>query len=377
MRIVLADDQKQRIDHVRRVLLGEGLTCDADDVVDYQGLQGRLAGQKADLILVTLDGAREEALAAIQTARQMTNAPILAADAGTEAETIRQAIRAGASELVSLDRLREELSEVLTKIEAGGHAHNQRGILISLFSPSGGAGVSTTAVNLAVRLAGTMPDRVALIELKPAPGDLALMLDLEPKHTLDHICRSWERLDQKMLEAAMVRHRSGVRVLAQTGYPQNGDLCENTLSTEAVRQLCTLTRRMHALTVADLSHELSEQQVEAMRLSNLVGLIARPDVLGLRRARWALDTVRARGVPGDRFRLVLNRFGQTGQIDLAKAEQILGIQVFHRIPEDHRLANRAVNLGIPLTESSKRSRISRSFSSLARNVQSSCGSLTG
>jgi pilus assembly protein CpaE len=296
---------------------------------------------------------------------------VLAAGPAATVGTVREAVRAGARAFLDLGRLREELSEVLIEIEAEGGLSGRRGTLVSLFSPAGGVGVSTTAVNLAVRLAGRKPDQVALVDLKPAPGDLALLLDVEPEHTVDDVCRAWQRLDRKMLEGAAVRHRSGVQVLAQAGFPDDGTVPENTLTREAVRQICTLCRRSYAVTVADLPHTLEEPVLEAMKLSNFTGLIARPDVPGLRRARWALDAAAAAGVPRERFRLVLNRYGQSGQVSLAKVEEILGIRVFQRIPEDGRAVNRAVNRGVPLAELSKLSRISRSFSSFARSVQTS------
>lgn len=371
MRIILADNQQKRSEELRRILLGEGLTCEADDAVGFEGLPSRLAGGKADLVLVAVNATDEEALAAIRTAHQVTDAPILAAGEGATMEVVREAMRAGAREFIDLARFREELSEILIKIEAEGGVASQRGTLISLYSPNGGSGVSTTAVNLAARLAGSLPGRVALIDLKPAPSDLVLMLDVEPKYTVNHLCEAWQRLDRKMLASAMVHHSSGVHVLAQASYPEEGGIPENTLCREAVRQLCTLTRQMYAVSIADLNHTLDEQQIEAMRLSNLVGLIVRADVPGLRRARWALDTAASMGVARDRFRLVLNRYGQSGQIDLAKVEEVLGIKVFQRIPEDNRTANRAVNRGVPVIELSKSSRISRSFSSFARSVKTS------
>jgi len=371
MRIVLADNHQARRDQVRRILLGEGLTCEAEDVVGFEELPGRLAGVKTDLVLVVTNGAREAAVEAIRTAHQATSAPILVAGEKATVETVREAMRAGAREFLDLARFREDLSEALIKIEAEGDVPNERGTLIALYSPNGGVGVSTTAVNLAVRLAGSLPNQVALVDLKPAPSDLALMLDLQPKYTLDDVCGAWQRLDRRMLDGAMTRHASGIHVLAQAGYPEDGSLPPNTLSRPAVRQVCCLLRRMYRFVVLDTAQTLADEQLEAMQLSNLIGLIARADVPGLRRARWALDAAAALGVERDRFRLVLNRFGQSGQVDLDKVEEILGIKVFQRIPEDHRAVNRAVNRGVPVSEVSKMSRISRSFSTFARSVQTS------
>lgn len=367
MRILFADHVQERRESLRRILLGEGLTCEADDVVGYDTLTSRLAIAQPDLVLIACNGHRDEALAAVRTAYQLTAAPILVASEDVSLDSVRQAMAAGAREYLNLARLREELSEALVKIEAET-GPSRRGKLISLFSPSGGVGVSTTAINLAVRLADKTAGEVALVDLKPAPSDLALLLDIAPQHTLDDLASQWERLDRKMLAAAMVEHRSGVHVLAQGGYPADGSAPPATLSREAVRQLATLLKRMYRVAVLDLAHTLAGEQLEAMRQSNFVGLIVRPDVPGLHHARWALDALAAAGIGRDHFRLVLNRYGQSGQVDVAKVEEILGIRVFARIPDDRSLVNRAVNRGVPVSELSSLSRISRSYSSLARSV---------
>jgi pilus assembly protein CpaE len=374
MRIVLADNQQQRSEQLRRILLGEGLTCEAEDVVGYDALPGRLAGVKADLILVTCNGDERGAMGAIRSAHQATGVPILvAAPAGTIA-LIREAMRAGAREFLDLNRFRQEVADVLRKIESEGEVPSRRGQVISLYSPSGGGGVTTTAINLAVYLSGGLPDQVALVDLQPSPSDLALMLDIEPEHTLDELCGAWERMDRKMLEGTVVRHNSGTHVLAQAGYPADGGLRPKVLCHEAVRQLFTLLPRIYAVTVADLAHTLGPEEIEAMRYSNFVGLIVRADVPGLRRARWALDAATAAGIGRDRFHLVLNRCGQRGQVEVDKVEQILGIKVFQSIPEDCQTVNRAVNRGVPLTELSRASRIGRSFSSFAHSVTTSARS---
>ncbi|MHC4178987.1 MAG: AAA family ATPase [Planctomycetota bacterium] len=375
MRIVLADNRHGRSEELRRILLGEGLTCDADDVVGYDDLPGRLAGVRADLVLVSCNGAGDEALAAIRTAHQITEAPVLAVGPRVTVEAVRRAMRAGAREFLDLDRIREELSEAVVKLGIDARA-GHRGQVISLFSPCGGIGTTTTAINLAVRLATGTSEKVALVDLKPAPSDLALLLDVQPQYTTDDVCRQWERMDRRMLQSAMTLHKSGLLVLAQAEYPEDGGTPECTLTERAVRQLFTLIRRICAVTVVDLAHTLDPWQIEAMRLSSFVGLLVRADVPGLRRAKWALDTAAKMGLPRDRFRLVLSRLSGRGQIGAAKVEEILGIKVFQQIPEDSSAVNRAINQGVPLVEFSKRSRISRSFSAFARSVQTSTGNGT-
>ena len=369
MRVILAEYRHGGEDSLRRILLGEGLECEAADAVVYDDLPARLAENESDLVLVHCEPHPEAALLAIRSARQVTSAPILACGQINDAETVRDAMRNGAREFLALDRIREELGEALLKIEAESQASDPVGINIALFSPSGGAGVSTTAVNLATRLAGNHKDQGALVDLKAAPSDISLLLDLETKQTTNQVLRNWERLDRKMLKSSMTVHDSGLHVLPQEGYPDSPTIPENFVTRTAVRQALVLLRRSYRFSVLDLDHALAEPQFEAMRLANFVGLIVRPDVPGLRRARWAIEVAISQGISRDRFRLVLNRYGGNGQIQLKKVEEILGIQVFQSIPEDVAKVSRAANQGVPLHELSRMSRISRSFSSFAREVE--------
>ncbi len=380
MRIVLVDNQQSRSEQIRRVLLGEGLTCGVDDVVaGPEAVAERLGATQVDLVLIVADGAGEDVVSAIQSVCQMTSAGVLAAGAEISVDIVREVMRAGAVDFLHLDRLRQELSRALITIEAtrstttdtAGQGLDRSATLISLFSPSGGAGVSTAAINLAVQLAGDLSGEVALLDLQPTPTDLALMLNIDPKHTTEDVCNAWNRLDAKMLAAAMTMHGSGIHVLAQAGYPEQGGLPPSSLSRDAVRQICTLARRMFAATVVDLGARLGEIQADVMRASSLVGLIVQPDVPGVKRAHWALRTAASLGVAQDRFRIVLNRCGQPGQINPAKIEEVLKVKVFQQIPEDHRSVNGAVNAGVPVTEFSRKSPISRSFSCFARSVQAS------
>ena len=167
MRIVLADNQQERREQVRRVLLGEGVTCEADDAVSFEGLAARLAGAKTDLVLVVTNGAREAALEAIRTAHSVSSAPILVTGEKATVELVRSDAgrRPGISRRDPIPRLSSTI-----KIEAEGSLPNERGTVISVYSPNGGVGVTTTALNLAVRLAGGQADQVALVDLKPSPA---------------------------------------------------------------------------------------------------------------------------------------------------------------------------------------------------------------
>lgn len=368
MRIVIADPTRQRTEELRRIVLGEGLTCEAADVVTFDTLAPRLAEVEPQLVMVVCATPVADAVQGIRMAHAATAAPIIAVGHHVSAFEREALIQAGARVYLELESIRLTLPQQVAALEAKAEAASVRGKVVSLFSPSGGVGVTTTAINLAARLATGRPGQVALADLKSSPSDLALLLDIQPKYSVDDLAPQWQRLDRKMLAAAMVRHASSVDVLAQAGFPAIGGLPPHTLSPESVRQLLTLLRRTYPLSVVDLDHNLTPDQIEAMQHSNFVGLVARPDVVGLRRARWALDTAVALGIRRERFRLILNRYGQRGQLSAAQAEEILSLKVFQAIPEDHSAVNRSINQGVLLNDARRFSRINRSFASLARNI---------
>ncbi|MFO0899685.1 MAG: hypothetical protein U0836_19835 [Pirellulales bacterium] len=373
MRIVIADHQRSRSQELRRQVLAAGLECQSGDVVAYDSVPARIAEAGPELVLVICDDEGEASLAAIRAAFQVTGAPVLACGPAHDAARIRESLKAGAREYFDLNDLHRELVGAIHKYQPR-EPGAQRGTVIALYSPTGGVGVSTTAVNLAATLAAENRGQVALAELKPAPGDLSLMLDLNPEHTLDDVCIHARRLDKQLLLGALVDHAAGLRVLAQEGYPEDGSRPENLLTPQIVRQIVLLLRGICRTSVLDLDHRLGEPQFEAMRLANFVGLVTRPEVTALRRARWALDVAAHHGLERDRFRLILTHAGEKSQIGLEQVERTLGIRVFQTIPEDRRAAGRAVNAGLPLAALSRLSKLSRSFSAFARCVESTARS---
>jgi pilus assembly protein CpaE len=77
----------------------------------------------------------------------------------------------------------------------------------------GGAGTTTVPLNLAVQIAPLTKKRVALLELARRFGQIALMLDIEPRFTLLDALDRGERLDKALLVSLMTRHKTGIEIL--------------------------------------------------------------------------------------------------------------------------------------------------------------------
>jgi pilus assembly protein CpaE len=81
-----------------------------------------------------------------------------------------------------------------------------------------------------------------------------------------------------------------------------------------------------------------------------------------------LDYLRELGVNRERVRVVVNRHGQAQEVPAAKAEEALGMKIFHFIPDDPKTINRANNNGVPVVLESPWAKVSKSVSKLAASV---------
>src|SRR5690606_1718101 len=114
---------------------------------------------------------------------------------------------------------REQRAE---RVERGGQvAAPSEANVISVYSPKGGSGCTTIAVNLAVALADN-GYRTLLIDGSLQFGDVAIMLDLKPSTSIaDLMDRMGEvELDGDLVSSVLVKHGSGLRVLMAPPRPE-------------------------------------------------------------------------------------------------------------------------------------------------------------
>jgi pilus assembly protein CpaE len=259
--------------------------------------------------------------------------------------------------------LEAELRAALGRLRASLTTQVESGRLIALLGPSGGSGASTIAANVATVFAGEHKS-ILLVDLKPATGDLADLLSLKPTYTLADLCQNAARMDRVMLERSLVRHATGLHLLAP---PRTfKDLAHITL--DGIRQTLSLARTLFPYVVVDLDHTYNEQEAFVLRQANVILLVLRLDFTALRNTQRTLDYLGHLGISRDRVLLVVNRYGQPKEVPAAKAEEALGVKIAFYIPEDAKTVNRANNNGVPVVLESPSAKVSRSIAALALSI---------
>ena len=363
MRIVVASDDKQNAGKVQDTLYRNGLDCVRANIVPLQEAADRCIRVRPNLLVLVMSPDLRAALAVLHELKNTTQAHVLAVGPADDPKHILRTLREGAQEYLDVAELEVELSEALVRFRHAAIPIGEPGRVIAVLAPNGGSGSSTLAVNVATVLA-QQHQRAALVDLKLVSGDLPALLDLKPKYTLADFCRNISRVDREMFLKLLVRHSTGVHLLAA---PTSFSDVDQVTST-GVRQALRMARACFPYVIVDLDHSFHNEQIEALSIADDLLLVFRLDFASLRNTHKVLEHLGELGLEKERVVLVVNRYGQPREVPMRKAEEALGIRVAHWIPDDPKSINLANNRGVPVVVDRPRAKVSRLMTGLAMSL---------
>lgn len=320
---------------------------------------GRTVAPEVEIVVVVLAPDPERALTAVRNNRRQTSARILLVGPTADTKLVLRGLREGANEFLDQADLRAELPAALERLSAV----SPKGRIVVTISASGGCGCSTIVVNLGVALAGTHGSS-AVLDLNLEAGDLVTLLDLKPSYSIAKLCQNVRRLDASLLEGCLVRHSSGVQLLAAPA--RVADSIH--VTPEGINEVLSLVAHRFPFVVVDLGDSFRFERKTLLLDADLILLVLRLDFTCLRNTRAALDYLRDIGVSLDRVQIVVNRFGQPNEISAAAAEEGLGVKITHYIPDEPKTVNRANNNGVPVVLQSPSAKVSRRIAELAEHL---------
>ena len=153
-----------------------------------------------------------------------------------------------------------------------------RGYVTAVYSPRGGAGVTTLAVNLAIALAEQHPDDTVLLDLDVLFGHVLSNLWLEPRAVLAQVSPVTLRgLDRAGLDQYLRKHASSLRIFAAASRPEEGQA----ITGEHVRSAVTALRRHFGYIILDLPHAFGDVTLVGLEMADRVLVVATPERITL------------------------------------------------------------------------------------------------
>jgi pilus assembly protein CpaE len=343
----------------------------AEIVPTLHSSQETLRRFDADVLLVACREGSTDALELVQWWHSVrVGRPVVVLSNGSDPGFVQQAFAAGADDLVVLqpgpavpEQNRREVEFSILKAVARSAGTGDRapdaGTLICIFGSKGGVGKTMTSTNLAVAIA-QRGRRTALVDLDLQFGDVMLALGLNPERTIFDLAVSGGSLDSDKLDDFLLRHPSGLRVLAA---PTRPDQAVN-IEASFVADIYSLLREEYEFVVVDTPPAFTPEVIATMDAATWVCMVGMVDALSLKNTRIGLDTIELMGHPSESVRLVLNRSGTHVGITEKDAITILGRTPDVFIPSDPKIT-RSVNEGIPIVLSQPRSDAARALQWLA------------
>lgn len=352
------------------VLRGELLTFDGIKIlaeVDEPALLTEAVQRfPVDLLVVHLDPFPDAVLSTVKDLlADRHDLPCFAISESTDSAVILGAMRAGCREFFTKPLQRDELEAALAKMVAQKPARRQHGQLISVVGTVGGVGCTTIAVNLAVELAQQHAGRVALVDLDFRFGQVATYLDLQPNFSVADLCDTPEQLDPQMIEKAVIKHSTGVEVLAR---PSQFAQAEQITAAHAASVLSGL-QEFYDFVVVDGPGRYDSGGRAVLEMADAVLLVFQLTVPSVRNGDRIIQELSRQGYNLDRLKLVVNRDGKNnGSLEIDQVETTLNQKMFATITDDWQAVSTGVNMGEPLCMAAARSKSRQDIETLARRL---------
>jgi pilus assembly protein CpaE len=299
---------------------------------------------------------------------------VLVAPVDVPGEVLRAAIRSGLSDVVEAPLTIAAVTEALKTAERTQQRRieptpeprkpSAEGRIITVMAAKGGSGKTVFASNVATLLARWgNPERVVIADADLQFGDVALVLQVDPKHTVVNAAKEGEKLDSQFLETILASHTSGMRVLAAPLEPAFADEVPTVIYTKILGML----REMFDYVVVDTAPSLDERLLAILDKSDVVLFVVDMDLPSVKNAKLALETLRILNYPATKIKLVLNRSNSKARLDVDEIERSLRLPISASVPSDGLLPA-SVNEGIPIVESHPKSKPARAFEDVTRIV---------
>ncbi len=388
-RVLIVDDVAETRENVRKLLQFES---DIDVVAAARtGREAIQLCQEAnpDVVLMDINMPDMDGIAATEAIRQkMPAVQVVILSVQGDQNYMRRAMLVGARDFLTKPPMPDELVAAIRR--AGKMAREERaksaqviitaqgvpnrstttnpvnrGKIILVYSPKGGTGCTTIAVNLAVTLHNE-ETRVVIVDANLQFGDVAIFLNEQGKNTIIDLAPRVDELDPEIVDSVMIKNAaSGVHVLASPSRPENAEK----INADQFGKLLRYLRQLYAYVIVDSSAYLTDITLSVLDVADAIVLIATQDIPSIKNDRLFLDLLLTLNVPADKIAFVMNKFDKRIAISPEKVGENLKQQVMAVIPLDERTVIPASNRGVPFMLDNKTQPASKGIYTLAEALR--------
>ena len=326
-----------------------------------------MRGKPVDLIVA--EGlAASGAIASLRTASEGHVTPILVVAPAHDVEARIAFLEAGADDVIAGVFTRNELEgRVMALLIRAGKVRPEPsstgiGEVVAFFSPKGGVGTTTIAVNTAVLLAGgggprpaagsvpggngsLPPSRVLLIDLDLQFGQVATHLNLSPRYDVAGLASDDQALaDPELARSYLTTHSSGLVVLAGPTRPE----ADFRVTLEHLQRVVEIVRPSFDHILVDLGSRLDPRSLWLLEQADGHMFILFPEIAALRSMSLLMAFLADTTPLKARTHIVINHVFPKELLKSRDIENLLRAKPAAEIPYTEVDMIRSVNEGVPI-----------------------------
>ena len=389
VRVIIVDDIAETRENVRKLLQFEpdieviGAAKSGKEGIEFA------KEEDPDVVLMDINMPDMDGISATEAIlRKQPHVQVIILSVQGDQNYMRRAMLAGARDFLTKPPMADELISAIRR--AGEMAQQDRaknaqarsapvvpgapvgsgfsitqGKVVTVYSPKGGTGCTTIAVNLALALHNE-DTRATLVDGNFQYGDVAVFINEQGKNTIIDLATRVGELDPEIVEGVMIKHvPSGVHVLAAPSRPEQAEK----VSGEQFAQLIDYLRQLYAYIVIDTTPVLNDITLTAIDKSDAIVMVTTQDIPSIKNARLFLDLLQTIGIGRERIVFCMNRYDKRIAITPERVGDNLRQPVAAVIPLDERVVVPAVNRGVPFVLDNKTQPAARGILSLAGSVR--------
>ncbi|MBN2555326.1 MAG: response regulator [Anaerolineales bacterium] len=368
IRVLIVDDIAETRENIRKLLQFEPDI----EVVDAAstGIEAIEIARETepDVVLMDINMPDMDGITATEALlKDVPFAQIIILSVQSDADYMRRAMLAGARDFIPKPPSGDELIGTIRNLAVRAREQRQKlsrrslpqvidpgtgalvatgkleGKVISVYSAKGGVGCSVIATNLAIGL-NTSETPTVLVDAGLQFGDVAVSLNLQTKYSFVDLAARADELEQEIVDEILLRHESGLRVLAAPPRPEMAD----EIHAEQVRSVLQYLKRQFPYVVIDASSNMDDITLAVMDMSDMLIVVATPEIPAIKDARLLFDLLGVLEYPKERIFFVLNKMDRKSGITIEAVADNLKCTVDGVIPFEEKAITLSINRGIPV-----------------------------
>ena len=299
--IIVLDKNSNSIEIIKSYLNELGLNLQVEYFEDYkQGLDKIKSLDTPPIVIADISEKTTILQDKLEDIRLFTT-KIVITSTDYSTDTIVRAMRLGAREFLPKPIIKEDLKRVLILLmQQESEVEDSASRIITVYSNKGGIGKTTIAANLAVELAKTTRDKVALVDLNLQLGDISTFLNLNPPFDVNYVLKNLlDKKEDTLLKAFEKYKQTSLYVLSDPSYIEQSE----SITPQQIENLFKALKKVFPYIVVDMSSNIDPNSLKILDMSDLILFTTIVNIPAIRNAQRCLNLFKSRRFPSNKVKI--------------------------------------------------------------------------